>query len=86
MEVSKLARETTIACGPREVPLLSNHQQQALYYSSVKRLFTAFANCMRQLAFSAEAMNNEESSVSQLVGSPSCFRTRDSKSHGPVSE
>ena len=90
MEVSDLARETAVACGPREIPLLANPAQQSLYHNAVKTLFVAFARCLQQLAFSGseEALTEEDPSVSQLVGSPSCYRIRESKQRGlatPVS-
>lgn len=86
MDVSKLARETVVACGPREVPLLANTNHQILFHNAVKTLFTAFAKCLQQLAFSGseEAMEDDESSVSQLIGSPAGYRARD-KQQGPVS-
>lgn len=88
MEVSKLARETAVACGPREAPLLANLSQQDLYHNLVKSLFTSFTRCLRQLAFSGseEALEEEISSVSQLVSSPVGYRIRDSKQHGPTWE
>lgn len=85
MDVLKLARETVVACGPREFPLLANTSHQSLFHNAVKTLFTAFAKCLQQLAFSGseEAMEDDESSVSQLIGSPAGYRTRD-KQQGPV--
>ncbi|XP_046625884.1 exocyst complex component 2 isoform X1 [Neodiprion virginianus] len=87
LEVSKLARETVIACGPRELPLLAHTSHQTLFHNAVKTLFTAFAKCLQQLAFSGseEAMDDDESSVSQLIGSPVGYRTRD-KQQGPTWE
>lgn len=87
MEVSKRARDTVIACGPREGALFANPTHQLLYYSSVKTLFTSFARCLQQLAFSGceEALDDDEPSVSQLVGSPSGYRSKSSKHQGPVS-
>lgn len=86
MEVSGLARETAIACGPRELPLLDSPTQQALYHNAVKALFLSFARCLQQLAFSGseEAADEDDPSVSQLVGSPACYRARDNKQRGPA--
>ncbi|XP_024946623.1 exocyst complex component 2 isoform X2 [Cephus cinctus] len=88
MEVSKLSRETAVACGPREGPLLAGSAYQALYHNAVRTLFTSFARCLRQLAFSGseDAMEDEEPSVSQLIASPTGYRTRDNKQHGPTWE
>ena len=88
MDVSKLARETAVTCGPREAPLLANPSQQVLYQNAIKSLFTSFARCLRQLAFSGseEALDDEVSSVSQLISSPAGYRARDSKQQGPVSK
>lgn len=84
MEVAELARETAIACGPRELPLLDEITQQILYYNAVKALFIAFSKCLQQLAFSGsdEATDDDDPSVSQLVGSPACLRARDNKHRG----
>lgn len=86
MDVSKLARETAVACGPREAPLLANLTEQCLYHKLIKSLFTSFTRCLQQIAFSGseEALEEEISSVSQLVSSPAGYRIRDSKQHGPV--
>ncbi|XP_043287430.1 exocyst complex component 2 [Venturia canescens] len=83
-EVSELARETAIACGPREGPLLANPVQQSLYHNAVKTLFVSFSRTLQQLAFSGseEAAEEDDPSVSQLVGSPSCYRIRESKNRG----
>ncbi|XP_033207130.1 exocyst complex component 2 [Belonocnema kinseyi] len=87
-DVSKLVRENAVACGPREVPLLANPSHTVLYHNAIKSLFTYFSRCLRQLAFSGseEALDDEVSSVSQLVSSPAGYRTRDSKQHGPTWE
>lgn len=90
MEVSELARETAVACGPRETSLLASPAQQSLYHNAVKTLFVSFARCLQQLAFSGseEAADEDDPSVSQLVGSPSCYRIRENKHRGlttPVS-
>lgn len=87
MEVSKRARDTVVACGPREVSLFANPMHQMLYYNSVKTLFTSFARCLQQLAFSGceEALDDDEPSVSQLVGSPSGYKSKTIKHQGPVS-
>ncbi|XP_074093497.1 exocyst complex component secretory 5 [Cotesia typhae] len=81
MEVAELARETAIACGLREAPLLESPTSQALYHNAVRSLFIAFAKCLKQLAFSGseEAGDEDDPSVSQLVGSPACYRIRDNK-------
>lgn len=87
MEISKHARETVIACGPREGPLFNNPAHQTLYHNTVKMLFTSFTRCLQQLAFSGceEAMDNDETSVSQLIGSPSGYKSKTNKHKGPVS-
>lgn len=87
MEISKHARETIVACGPREGPLFNNTAHQVLYHSTIKTLFTSFARCLQQLAFSRceEAMDNDETSVSQLIGSPSGYKSKTNKHQGPVS-
>ncbi|XP_034947580.1 exocyst complex component 2 [Chelonus insularis] len=84
MEVSELAKETAIACGPREAPLLESPTQQVLYHNAVKALFLAFTRCLKQLAFSGseEAADEDDPSVSQLVGSPACYKSRDNKHRG----
>lgn len=86
-EVSKRARDTVVACGPREGPLFANSAHQLLYYNSVKTLFTSFTRCLQQLAFSGceEALDDDEPSVSQLVGSPSGYKSKSNKHQGPVS-
>ncbi|XP_015114591.1 exocyst complex component 2 [Diachasma alloeum] len=83
MEVSDLARETAIACGPRETPLLDNIAPQALFHNSVKTLFVAFSRCLQQLAFSGSEEANDEDDVSQLVSSPAVYRSRE-KHRGPA--
>lgn len=87
MEVSKRAREKVVACGPREGPLFANPAHQNLYYTSIKTLFTSFTRCLQNLAFSGceEALDDDESSVSQLVGSPSGYKSKGNKHQGPVS-
>ncbi|KAK0158108.1 hypothetical protein PV328_009154 [Microctonus aethiopoides] len=84
MEVSDLARETAIACGPREGRLLESPIQQAMYYNAIKNLFVSFTRCLQHLAFSGseEAADEDDPSVSQLVGSPACYRSRDNKHRG----
>ncbi|XP_076758036.1 exocyst complex component secretory 5 [Xylocopa sonorina] len=88
MEVSKRARDTVVACGPREGPLFVNPTHQLLYYNSVKTLFTSFARCLQRLAFSGceQALEDDESSVSQLVGSPSGYKSKSNKHQGPTWE
>ncbi|CAK9798815.1 Exocyst complex component 2 [Anthophora quadrimaculata] len=88
MEVSKRARDTVVACGPREGPLFANPAHQLLFYNSVKTLFTSFTRCLQQLAFSGceEALDDDESSVSQLVGSPSVYKSKSNKHQGPTWE
>ncbi|XP_078047507.1 exocyst complex component secretory 5 [Augochlora pura] len=88
MDVSKRARDTVVACGPRESQLFANPAHQQLYYNSIKALFTSFARCLQQLAFSGceEALDDDESSVSQLVGSPSGYKSKSNKHHGPTWE
>ncbi|XP_017878512.1 exocyst complex component 2-like [Ceratina calcarata] len=88
LEVSKRARDTVIACGPREGPLFVNPAHQVLYYNSMKTLFTSFARCLQQLAFSGceEALDDDEPSVSQLVGSPSGYKSKNNKHQGPTWE
>ncbi|OAD52986.1 Exocyst complex component 2 [Eufriesea mexicana] len=88
MEVSKRARDTVVACGPREGPLFANSAHQLLYYNSVKTLFTSFTRCLQQLAFSGceEALDDDEPSVSQLVGSPSGYKSKSIKHQGPTWE
>ncbi|XP_076242655.1 exocyst complex component secretory 5 isoform X2 [Calliopsis andreniformis] len=86
--VTKRARDTVIACGPREGALFANPNHQLLYYNSIKTLFTSFARCLQQLAFSGceEALDDDEQSVSQLVGSPSGCKSKSNKHHGPTWE
>lgn len=57
-----------------------------LYHNTIKTLFTSFARCLQQLAFSGceEAIENDETSVSQLVGSPSGYKNKSSHHQGPV--
>lgn len=87
MAISRHARETVVACGPREGPLFSNPAHQILYHNTIKTLFVSFARCLQQLAFSGceEAMDNDETSVSQLIGSPSGYKNKTNKHQGPVS-
>ncbi|XP_053982220.1 exocyst complex component 2 [Hylaeus anthracinus] len=87
-EVAKRARDTVVACGPREGALFANPAQQQLYYNSIKTLFTSFARCLQQLAFSGceEALEDDEQSVSQLVGSPSGYTSKGNKHQGPTWE
>ena len=85
MDVANLACETVVACGSRETVLFANPSQQLLYHNAVKALFTSFARCQQQLAFSgSEALEVDVSTVSQLIGSPVGYRTKESKHHGPV--
>ncbi|XP_076670422.1 exocyst complex component secretory 5 [Andrena cerasifolii] len=88
IEVSTRARDTMVACGPREGALFSNTTHQLLYYNSIKTLFTSFARCLQQLAFSGceEALEDDEASVSQLVGSPSGYKSKNNKHQGPTWE
>ncbi|XP_014471188.1 PREDICTED: exocyst complex component 2 [Dinoponera quadriceps] len=88
LEISKHARETIVACGPREGPLFNNTAHQMLYHNTIKTLFTSFARCLQQLAFSGceEAMDNDETSVSQLIGSPSGYKSKTNKHQGPTWE
>lgn len=88
MEVSKRARETVVACGPREGPLFVNPSCQFLYHNAIKTLFTSFTRCLQQLAFSGceEALDDDEPSVSQLVGSPSGYKGKINKHQGPTWE
>lgn len=87
MEISKKVRDTVVACDPREGPLFDNPTHQMLYHDIVKMLFTSFARCLQQLAFNGceEAMDNDETSVSQLIGSPSGYKNKTNKHQGPVS-
>lgn len=86
--ISTHARETIVACGPREGSLFINPANQILYHNTVKTLFVSFARCLQQLAFSGceEAMDNDETSVSQLIGSPSGYKNKTIKHQGPVSD
>lgn len=86
LETSRQARETVVACGPREGPLFNNPTHQTLYHNTVKTLFTSFTRCLQQLAFSGyeDAMDNDETSVSQLIGSPSNYKSKTNKHQGPV--
>ncbi|KAG7207719.1 hypothetical protein KM043_009335 [Ampulex compressa] len=88
MEVFKRARETVIASGPREGPLFATPAHQVIYHNAIKNLFTSFTRCLQQLAFSGceEALNNDEQSVSQLIGSPSGGRSKSTKHQGPTWE
>ncbi|XP_076291177.1 exocyst complex component secretory 5 [Lasioglossum baleicum] len=88
LDVSKRARDTVVACGPREGALFANSAHQQLYYNSIKALFTSFARCSQQLAFSFcdDALEDDESSVSQLVGSPSGYKSKGNKHQGPTWE
>lgn len=87
LTISRYARETVVACGPREGPLFNNPAHQILYHNTIKTLFVSFARCLQQLAFSGceEAMDNDETSVSQLIGSPSGYKHKTNKHQGPVS-
>lgn len=89
IDVAKRARDTVVACGPREEPLFANTAHQLLYYRSIEALFTTFARfCLQRLAFSGcdEALDDDEPSVSQLVGSPSGYKSRSNKHQGPTWE
>lgn len=87
MEVAQLVKDTVMACGPRESPLLKGPDHQILYQEAIKSLFGAFSRCLQQLAFSGseDTFDDEVTTVSQLTGSPAAYRIRDSKLHGPVS-
>jgi len=87
LAISRHARETVVACGPREGLLFNNPSHQILYHNTIKTLFISFARCLQQLAFSGceEAMDNDETSVSQLIGSPSGYKNKTNKHQGPVS-
>ncbi|XP_058808366.1 exocyst complex component 2 [Phymastichus coffea] len=87
-DVVKLGRETAMTCGPRESPLLADFNQQSMYHEAVKSLFSSFARCLQQLAFSGseDTFDDEVTTVSQLTGSPAAYRIRDSKMHGPTWE
>lgn len=88
MEVAQLVKDTVLACGPRETPLLKGPDQKSLYHQAIKSLFGAFSRCLQQLAFSGsdDTFDDEITTVSQLTGSPAAYRIRDSKLHGPVSK
>ncbi|XP_011867775.1 PREDICTED: exocyst complex component 2 isoform X2 [Vollenhovia emeryi] len=88
LATSKHARETVVACGPREGPLFDNPDHQALYHNTIKTLFVSFARCLQQLAFSGceEAMDNDEPPVSQLIGSPSGYKNKTNRHQGPTWE
>ncbi|XP_068965982.1 exocyst complex component 2 isoform X2 [Bombus flavifrons] len=86
IEVAKRARDTVVACGPREEPLFANPAHHLLYYHSIQALFTTFTRyCLQRLAFSGceAALDVDESSVSQLVGSPSGYKSKNNKHQGP---
>lgn len=85
VEISKHARQTVIACGPREGPLFNNPSHQLLYHNIIKMLFTSFTRCLEQLAFSG-CEDNDETSVSQLIGSPSGYKSKTNKHKGPTWE
>lgn len=88
-EVAKRARDTVVACGPREEPLFANPANHLLYYHSIQALFTTFTRyCLQRLAFSGceAALDVDESSVSQLVGSPSGYKSKNNKHQGPTWE
>jgi len=87
LTISRHARETVVACGPREGLLFNNQSYQILYHNTIKTLFISFTRCLQQLAFSGceEAMDNDETSVSQLIGSPSGYKNKTNKHQGPVS-
>ncbi|XP_011496925.1 PREDICTED: exocyst complex component 2 [Ceratosolen solmsi marchali] len=84
MEVSKLARETAIICGPREAPLLENLNHQTLYYNEIKATFAAFARCLQQLAFNCneDIIDDEFTMVPQLTSSSTVYKNKDIKPHG----
>lgn len=86
MEVAKLAKNTAVAYGPRESPLLADLSHQELYHNAIKSLFSSFARCLQQLAFSGseDTFDEEIRTTSRLTGSPA-YRIRDNKMHGPVS-
>ncbi|XP_050469622.1 exocyst complex component 2 [Bombus huntii] len=89
IEVAKRARDTVVACGPREEPLFANSAHHLLYYHSIQALFTTFTRyCLQRLAFSGceAALDVDESSVSQLVGSPSGYKSKNNKHQGPTWE
>ncbi|XP_003399148.1 exocyst complex component 2 [Bombus affinis] len=89
IEVAKRARDTVVACGPREEPLFANPAHHLLYYHSIQALFTTFTRyCLQRLAFSGceAALDVDESSVSQLVGSPSGYKSKNNKQQGPTWE
>ncbi|KAJ8686377.1 hypothetical protein QAD02_022171 [Eretmocerus hayati] len=87
-EVSKMASNIAVTCGPRETPLFADLSQQSLYHGAVRSLFSSFARCQQQLAFSgSEDTFDEEISPSlRLTGLSVSQRARDSKIHGPAWE
>lgn len=89
--ISRQARETVVACGPREGSLFVDPANRILCHATVRTLFVSFARCLQRLAFSGceEAMDNDETSVSQLIGSPSGYRdwwTDERRRGAPVSD
>ncbi|XP_015188767.1 PREDICTED: exocyst complex component 2 [Polistes dominula] len=87
-ELTKCARATVVACGPRENALFANSSCQMLFYNSVQALFTSFARCLKQLVSDdcQDAYDDEEPSVSQLVGSPSGYKNKNNKHQEPILE
>ncbi|XP_001606239.2 exocyst complex component 2 [Nasonia vitripennis] len=87
MEVAKLAKNTAVAYGPRESPLLADPEHQEEYHNLIKSLFSSFAHCLHQLATSGseDTFDEEIRATSRLTGSPA-YRIRDSKMHGPTWE
>ncbi|XP_014227604.1 exocyst complex component 2 [Trichogramma pretiosum] len=88
VESAKLARETAVERGPRETALFDEAAQRLLFHEAIKKLFRAFTCCLRELAFSGsdDVIDDEITTVSHLTGSPSPYRIRDSKLHGPTAE
>ncbi|XP_043491198.1 exocyst complex component 2 isoform X2 [Polistes fuscatus] len=80
-ELTKCARATVVACGPRENALFANASCQMIFYNAVQALFTSFARCLEKLVFDdcQDVYNDEDPSVSQLVGSPSGYKNKNNK-------
>ncbi|XP_018392147.1 PREDICTED: exocyst complex component 2 [Cyphomyrmex costatus] len=81
LAILRHARETVIVCGPREGPLFNNSAHQIIYRKVIRKLFTSFSKCLHKLLFREEAMDDDETSVSQLIGSPSGYKNKTNKNN-----
>jgi len=87
-EVVQRVKESVLVGEQRETPLLENSNAQRELSALVQGLLLSFSQSLEHLAFSNEAMMQEDHStaVSQLIGCPVVYRGHERESSGPAWE